>query len=228
MEATMNVLERVAIRLFIALIFASCAAGAICPSEAWSRGKADAAEVSEDDDVPKSPSGLNPSLSISKEYDTYSLFLIPEAWNAAKPSELAALRQEFKKFGEEIGHDHLAVWFLKDRAGNSLDFVRMRRYIRLVNRPLEEGPYVITTKQHPDHMKAGDETLIIQLKGVSAERARSILSVLERDLAKYNAAHPSFSEQALELERLEQILLTSVEENVSELKDVFVSLLSWK
>mgnify|MGYP003575673300 CR=1 FL=1 len=169
---------------------------------------------------------VTPELPISKEFQTFSLFLIPDPeWERANKTELEELKQTFESFGHAIGHKHLAVWFLRGGDSDALDIERMRTYCRQFNLSHEEGPYVVTTTRHPDNLGAGDHVLKIQLKDISASRAQNVLSILQRDLLRYSAQHPSFSEQALELERMRQILLSSVERESDTMKGVLVALI---
>lgn len=168
---------------------------------------------------------VEPSDPIPSNFKTFSLFLVPESWNAANPSELTELKSAFEQFGNAIGHEHVAVWFLMDGGSEALDFERMRKYSERLQLAFEQGPYVVTTLKYPDSVRNGDKVLTIQLANVNAVRATAILSILENDLHKYDEANPQFREQALELERIQQVLLSTIERESDTMKGVLVALI---
>lgn len=89
-------------------------------------------------------------------YKSWSLFLISDPdWILAERNEpLKELYEQFKRFGDVIGREHLAIWFWSqdprdDGFYRAVDILRARAYCLKLKLPPNEGPYVIVTTEYP-------------------------------------------------------------------------------
>jgi hypothetical protein len=89
-------------------------------------------------------------------YKSWSLFLISDAdWILAEKNErIKELYEQFERFGNVIGRDHLAVWFWSqdpryDNFYKTIDILRARAFCKKLDLPPDEGPYVIVTTKYP-------------------------------------------------------------------------------
>ncbi|MDA3898473.1 MAG: hypothetical protein PF482_20230 [Desulfobacteraceae bacterium] len=84
-----------------------------------------------------------PDEVISEDYVSYIFFLFPnQKWvRKCDPRILKELNMEFREFGDAIGNNHLAIWFIDENGrpdtNRSLDFVR------LFDLDVNSGPYIV-------------------------------------------------------------------------------------
>jgi hypothetical protein len=92
------------------------------------------------------------------EYKSWSLFLVcnPEWLMPAKDQDLAGLYSWFKRFGDAIGRDNLAVWFWNRRAplhdpklAEYVDVARSAEFCRELKLRPSEGPFLVITSTYP-------------------------------------------------------------------------------
>jgi hypothetical protein len=120
---------------------------------------------------------------IPRDYETYTLFLIPdERWaSQTKGEELKNLYEQFHTFGRAIGPRNLAVWFWKDR--READIPRSRKYCDQLGLP-HRGPYIVTSAKHPDLLTPSDDSGVLDLNGASSEKISQILTHLAQDIRR--------------------------------------------
>ena len=99
---------------------------------------------------------LRPNVPIRKgAYKSWSLFLISnQTWLEPESHEkLKDLYYKFRKFGDAIGPEHLAVWFWKDDPDddfyNAVDVPRSSAFCSLLKIPPSESPCVVITTDYP-------------------------------------------------------------------------------
>ena len=100
---------------------------------------------------------ITPNTPIPElNYKSWSLFLISDAdWILSEKNEkIKELYEQFERFGDVIGRDHLAVWFWSqdpryDNFYKAIDIIRARAFCKKLDLPPDEGPYVIVTTKYP-------------------------------------------------------------------------------
>jgi len=135
---------------------------------------------------------LRPDQEISDEFETWSLFLVcHQRWLLSESNdEMGALHNQFLAFGEAIGPDHLAVWFLQDpepihSESNIPDVQRNIEYCLKFNLPLSDGPYVVVTSNYPDNLdvESPDSSfLIVHLNGADSVEISNLLTELNQKI----------------------------------------------
>ena len=165
----------------------------------------------------------NSGTLIPKGYQTYSLFLLPNADWQNKTEELHTLRSAFNAFGDAIGDKHAAVWFANED-DTKLDVIGSKTYCDKLNLSYNSGPYMVATNKYPPNLKAGDSVVIIKLEGISMARATTVLNILEQDIRQGRPA----SVHALIFTELQQRLLTITDRHGSDLKDIAMTIFKLK
>lgn len=132
-------------------------------------------------------------------YKSWSLFLISDPdWILAEGNDqLKDLYEQFIRFGDVIGREHLAVWFWSiDPRVNDLyravDIMRARAFCLKLKLPPNEGPYVIITTEYPgagalvSYPQTFPDSLnkfqVIKLNGADASETMRLLADLADQL----------------------------------------------
>jgi hypothetical protein len=167
--------------------------------------------------------GTKKKGTVPTGYKAYSLFLIPSSDWQTKTQELRDLRSAFSDFGDAIGDQKLAVWF-SNEDDTKVDVNRSKTYCDKLGLSYNDGPFVVTTKSHPDALRTGEQAVVIKLSGIAIPRAISILNILEQDLR----TEREIRSRSLLFEEVKQRLMTVKDRHGSELKDLATVLLKLK
>jgi hypothetical protein len=176
-----------------------------------------------------------PFSIVPRDYQAYSLFLVPSAEWKYKPADLGSLHNAFLNFGEAIGPKNAAVWFVKGSSGpifktsakeietlmKSVDIERSKYYCDKLNLNYNEGPFVVTTRRRPDLLRSGDEIIVIKFHDIDGSRITSVLNVLEQDLRTQR----EISKRTLLYEEIKQRIQTAAGQHSESLRHVLVELL---
>jgi hypothetical protein len=112
-------------------------------------------------------------------YPSYALILFPDdSWKTNK--NLPTLRATFAKFGDAIGEQGAAIWFI-DR-GNNIDVERAQSYSDKFGLSRSDGPYILVSRKRPDTITDKRDVIVIKCAGIEADRLANVLEVLEADL----------------------------------------------
>jgi len=135
---------------------------------------------------------VGPTAEIHRNaFKTWSLFLVcnPDWVTPQKSADLANLYWSFKRFGDAIGKDHLAVWFwtrtgrIDDpRLAENVNVARSADYcVALKLRP-SAGPFLVITTAYPDLKAFPTERAVIELGGLAPAQISSRLNSITDDL----------------------------------------------
>jgi len=162
---------------------------------------------------------------VATSYKAYCMFLVPSDDWKHRSEDLTQLRQKFLDFGDQIGDETAAVWFLAaesihKREQLSVDVKRSKDYCDRFHLSYSEGPFVLVMRRRPDLLKPGDEILVIKLHDIDASGVISILNILEEDLR----AERSLRRRTLVFEEVKQRIMTAASRHAEGLQ-AFVSAL---
>lgn len=185
----------------------ACDAFAASPASSASRDAWVRAMLSLQNDVgPAAMRAFMPVMGgfLPEGLSSYSLFLIPDdRWRS--PMYLPnrdALWRAFMTFGQSIGDDHAAVWFLDQE--ENIDVLRGQEYCDRFGLSYNDGPYVVTVRKRPDLLGQGDEIVVIRMNGIAPDRVQLVLNRLAQDLRRGRAPGTG----ALVYEELKQRMIT--------------------
>jgi hypothetical protein len=138
--------------------------------------------------VPGAIAPLSPKSEIPRDYESWSLFLICNPkWILDKGDQgIADLYKAFNAFGDAIGANNVAVWFLKDKGQPptvaNTDINRMSSYCHKYHLLPSKTPQVIVTTSFPDDPNVVNRA-ILNL-GSSASDSEAALNDLTDQLLK--------------------------------------------
>lgn len=172
-------------------------------------------------EVPAGFEGIIPfsTAALFQGYETYSLFLLPSTEWKRRKTEVQALYEEFRAFGDAIGEQRLAIWF-SEKSGD-LDIRRSKLYCDRFGLSYDGGPYVVTLRKSPAAWKNGDPAVIISLGGISSDRRVRVLNAIEQDLRQAR----ELKQRPLLFVEVRERLLSAMEQNKDFLKGLVVKVL---
>lgn len=113
-------------------------------------------------------------------YPIYTMMLFPDAsWKTNK--DLPSVQASFAKFGESIGKEGAAIWFL-DR-GNVIDLERAQFYCDRLGLS-RTGPYILVSRKRPDAIINKSDVVVINCAGIDPDRLSKVLEVLRGDIVE--------------------------------------------
>lgn len=121
---------------------------------------------------------------VTEGYESYTLFLIPSNYwiteNQQKASDM--LKKLFHEFGDAIGADHDAVYFIDpDNEKNEADVNRSKWYCDKYGLDYVHGPYLVYTEEYPDLAKA-DEVIVTQFNNIDSNRIVMYIQELAKSI----------------------------------------------
>jgi hypothetical protein len=179
---------------------------------------------------------------IPKGYKSYTLFLIPSSdWDKDSTRQIVEkMSSNFRNFGESIGSDNLAVWFVifisdmgklghhtfydiwPDKEKLSLyeefqtDYIRSKEYCDKYNLSYNDGPYVVFTTKHPDRATLND-LIILQLNNIRPNRFILLLNDLEQGIRRNEINKKT---KTLKIKNYYEILYKVISSNAEFMKQV--------
>jgi hypothetical protein len=133
-----------------------------------------------------------PDEAIPKGFKTYSLFVNcnPSWSDPEKQQDQQRLFVQFEAFGDAIGKDNAAVWFLQKPIGHqgsgrvvTLDSSRSSTYCKKFHLLPSQGPHVLVLAVHPNAEGATlADRVIVALHGYSSDKVQHFLNVLTNQL----------------------------------------------
>jgi hypothetical protein len=115
----------------------------------------------------------------------------PEWYQEQGDKKIRALNNQFQAFGDSIGPDNLAVWFLPDLPQHNstplADLERCVAFCKSFDLKPSEGPYVVVLSEYPGECvvgKAGSfpaktaKRIVIKLNQTDADESAKLLSRL--------------------------------------------------
>lgn len=117
---------------------------------------------------------------------SYSVFLFTDSAlvSSARPDDIKAIHDAFKRFGVAIGQTSGAIWLAKKSDAVLPDVERSKAIADLLELNYDDGPYVVLSAQRPDLIDAKSSVLVIRLEDIGPERIINVLGVLEQDLRR--------------------------------------------
>jgi hypothetical protein len=94
-----------------------------------------------------------------------------------------SLFRQFEYFGRSIGHDNLAIWFMKkpfdynNSKGIETDIDRSGAYCARYKLRASDSPLVLVTTRHPDDPNVGDY-FVVKLNGLNSSDSGRVLTDL--------------------------------------------------
>jgi hypothetical protein len=135
--------------------------------------------------------GFGPTEEIPGQYTTWSLFLVcnPKWLMPARSEDLGNLYRQFKRFGDAIGKDNLAVWFWNRRTtlyesnlAEYVDVARSAELCRVLKLRPTEGPFLVITSTYPSPVSFPGERAVFALGGREPKDLENLLGGLTDDL----------------------------------------------
>ncbi len=125
---------------------------------------------------------VTPTVSISRGFDSWSLFLICNpAWLVENGDRgIGELFSRYKAFGDAIGPKNLAIWFWKKRGiptADNTDVSRSSEYCGRYKLLPSDAPYVLVTTHHPDEPSPKD-FFVMRLNGLNGQDSARALAKL--------------------------------------------------
>lgn len=124
-------------------------------------------------------------------FRTWSLFLVcnPDWVTPQKSADLAGLYWSFKRFGNAIGKDHLAVWFWTKtartddpRLTENVNVAASADYCAALKLRPSAGPFLVITTAYPELKAFPRDRAVFELGGLGSTELTKLLNALNDDL----------------------------------------------
>lgn len=133
----------------------------------------------------------------ANSYESWALFLVcnPEWTTDRRSSDLADLYWAFKRFGDAIGPENLAVWFWKEqmrvtdpRLGDNVNVARAAAYCAALRLTPSRGPFILITTERPGVDSVPPAHGVFELGNLQPEQIEKLLLTLTDVLMTGRAA----------------------------------------